>query len=83
MKKIRQVAAWIAIILILGFVVTTFIFGITGNSLFMSMLILTMGVSIVLWAMLWFLRILTDRSKPDGQTDMAETVTKEIEDKSN
>lgn len=62
MKKIRQIAAWIGIIVVLGLVVATFILSICGSSLSMGMLVLTMGVSIILWVCLWFLRILENRN---------------------
>lgn len=65
MKNLRQIGAWIAIVVILGLVITTFILGITGNPLSMNMLILTMGVSIVFWAMLWFAGVLVNRSAPE------------------
>lgn len=69
MKKIRQIAAWIGIILVLGLVITTFVLGISGSSLTISMLILTMGVSIILWVLLWFIRILENRSNGEEQED--------------
>lgn len=67
MKKLRQIAAWIGIIVVVGLVIATFVLGVTGSSLTISMLILTMGVSIILWALLWFIRILENRSGEDGQ----------------
>lgn len=67
MKKLRQIAAWIGIIVVVGLVITTFILGVTGSSLTVSMLILTMGVSIVLWVLLWFIKLLENRSGEAGQ----------------
>ena len=69
MKKLRQIAAWIGIIVVVGLVIATFVLGVTGSNLTISMLILTMGVSIILWALLWFIRILENRSGKDGQED--------------
>lgn len=69
MKKLRQIAAWIGIIVIVGLVIATFILGVTGSSLTVSMLILTMGVSIVLWVLLWFIKLLENRSGEAGQED--------------
>lgn len=69
MKKLRQIAAWIGIIVVVGLVIATFVLGVTGSSLTISMLILTMGVSIILWALLWFTRILENRSGEDRQED--------------
>ena len=67
MKKLRQIAAWIGIIVVVGLVTATFVLGISGSSLTVSMLILTMGVSIVLWVLLWFIKILENRQKEEGQ----------------
>lgn len=67
MKKLRQIAAWIGIIVVVGLVIATFVLGVTGSSLTISMLILTMGVSIILWALLWFIRILENRSGEDTE----------------
>lgn len=69
MKKLRQIAAWIGIIVVVGLVIATFILGVTGSSLTVSMLILTMGVSIVLWVLLWFIKLLENRSGEAGQED--------------
>ncbi|MDE7366997.1 MAG: hypothetical protein K2N24_06555 [Lachnospiraceae bacterium] len=69
MKKLRQIAAWIGIIVVVGLVIATFVLGVTGSSLTISMLILTMGVSIILWVLLWFIRILENRSNGEGQED--------------
>lgn len=67
MKKLRQIAAWIGIIVLVGLVAATFVLGISGSSLTISMLILTMGVSIVIWVLLWFIRLLEKRSDEEGQ----------------
>lgn len=67
MKKLRQITAWIGIIVVVGLVTATFVLGISGSSLTVSMLILTMGVSIVLWVLLWFIKILENRQKEESQ----------------
>ena len=69
MKRLRQIAAWIGIIVVVGLVIATFVLGVTGSNLTISMLILTMGVSIILWVLLWFIRILENRSNGEGQED--------------
>lgn len=66
-KKIKRVAAWLGILVIVGLVITTFILGISGSTLTIPMLILTMGTSIVIWVMLWFLKILERRSEENKQ----------------
>lgn len=62
MKTVRQIIAWIGIIVIIGLVIATFVLSIIGNGLSLGMLILTMGVSIVFWVLLWFLRIMEHRN---------------------
>ncbi len=62
MKRWKRIAAWLVLLVILGMVITTFVFGITGNGHFMSMLILTMAVSIICWVLLWFLRLISGRN---------------------
>lgn len=69
MKRLRQIVAWIGIIVVVGLVAATFVLGISGSSLTISMLILTMGVSIVIWVLLWFIRLLENRSDGEGQKD--------------
>lgn len=69
MKKLRQIAAWIGIIGIAGLVIATFVLGISGSSLTISMLVLTMGVSIVIWVLLWFLKILQKDSDRESLND--------------
>lgn len=63
MKKLKQIAAWIGIIVITGLVIATFVLGIGGSALTVPMLILTMGVSISIWVLLWFLRLLEKKSE--------------------
>lgn len=62
MKGIRRVLAWITIIVIVGLVITTFVFGITGSAYTLSMLGVTMGVSVLLWVLLWFMKVLENRN---------------------
>ncbi|MBO5238085.1 MAG: hypothetical protein J6B50_04850 [Lachnospiraceae bacterium] len=62
MKKVRQIIAWIGIIVIIGLVIATFVLSIIGNGLSLGMLILTMGVSMVFWVLLWFLRVMEKRN---------------------
>lgn len=66
-KKIKQAAAWLGILVIVGLMITTFVLGISGSTLTIPVLILTMGTSIVIWVMLWFLKILERRSEENKQ----------------
>ena len=72
MKKIRQMIAWLGIIVVVGLVIATFVLSILGSKLSMGMLVLTMGVSIVLWVCLWFLRIIENRH--DDQKSSSEDI---------
>ena len=55
MKRVKQIFAWIAIIIIVGLVAATIVTSIQGSALSIPMLGLTMGVSVALWVLLWFL----------------------------
>lgn len=71
MKRVKQIFAWIAIIIIVGLVATTIVTSIQGSALSIPMLGLTMGVSVALWVLLWFLDLIGGR-KNSGQTDDSE-----------
>ena len=75
MKNVRQIIAWIGVIVIIGLVIATFVLSIIGNGLSLGMLILTMGVSIMFWVLLWFLRIMEQRnSDPKSEEDSSNGV---------
>ena len=48
MKRVKQIFAWIAIVIIVGLVVATIVTSIQGSALSIPMLGLTMGVSVAL-----------------------------------
>lgn len=52
-KRIKRVLAWIALIVIAGMVIATFVLGIQGSPYTLSMLGATMGVSIMIWVLFW------------------------------
>lgn len=62
MKGLRRMLAWITIIVIAGLVITTFVLGITGSAYTFGMLGITMGISVLLWVLLWFMKVLEDRN---------------------
>lgn len=57
MKRVKQIFAWIAIIIIVGLVVATIVTSIQGSALSIPMLGLTMGVSVALWVLLSLIHI--------------------------
>lgn len=71
MKRVKQIFAWIAIIIIVGLVAATIVISIQGSALSIPMLGLTMGVSVALWVLLWFLDLIGGR-KNSGQTGDSE-----------
>ena len=71
MKRVKQIFAWIAIIIIVGLVAATIVTSIQGSPLSIPMLGLTMGVSVALWVLLWFLDLIGGR-KNSGQTGDSE-----------
>ncbi|MDD6331096.1 MAG: hypothetical protein PUA59_01360 [Clostridium sp.] len=52
-KKIKQILAWIALVVIAGMVIATLVLGILGSPYTLSMLGATMGVSITIWVLFW------------------------------
>lgn len=52
-KKGKRILAWIALIVIAGMVIATFVLGILGSPYTLSMLGATMGVSITIWVLFW------------------------------
>ena len=71
MKRVKQIFAWLAIIISVGLVVATIVTSIQGSALSIPMLGLTMGVSVALWVLLWFLDLIGGR-KNSGQTGDSE-----------
>lgn len=57
-NKLFRVMAWLAIILIVGLIIATFITGITGSKYFMGFLVLTIIVPVFIYVVLWIGRIL-------------------------
>jgi hypothetical protein len=62
MNRLRRILAWITLVLIGGMVIATFILGIIGSTYTFGMLGVTMGVSILLWVLLWFMKVLEDKN---------------------
>ena len=71
-NKLFRAMAIVALIIIVGLVIATFITGITGSRYFMGFLILSIIVPALIYVMLWIGRILYN-SSPNNQTEAKET----------
>lgn len=76
----KRILAWIALIVIAGLLIATTILSILGSPLFISMLGLTMGVSIVFWVMLWFMGLW--KEQPPTSKESSTEEEKEHEEES-
>lgn len=54
MKKIRQITAWVTILVIAALIIGTIVCAVTGSQYFFGMLFLTIVVPVVLWVFMWF-----------------------------
>ena len=70
MTKIRRIAAWLTVLLIVGLVIGTLICAIVGSPFFYGMLFLTIVVPIVLWVFMWFTHLIHGDSKVISKDDM-------------
>lgn len=70
MKKIRQIFAWITVVVIIGLVIATLICGITGSEYFFGMLFLMLVVPLVLWVFMWFTHLVSGDSQVISKEDM-------------
>lgn len=62
MKRLRRVLAMLTVIVIIGMVIAAFIMGIMGNPYTISMIGVTFGISILLYVLLWFMKLLEERN---------------------
>lgn len=76
----KRILAWIALIVIAGLLIATTILSILGSPLFIPMLGLTMGVSIVFWVMLWFMGLW--KEQPPTSKESSTEEEKEHEEES-
>lgn len=70
MKRLRQIMAWLTIILIIGLIIGAVVCAITGSRYFFGMLVLAMAVPIVLWVFMWFTRLIHGDSEVIPKEDM-------------
>lgn len=70
MKRIRQIVAWLTIIVIAGLIIGTIISAVKGSKYFFGMLFLMIAVPIVLWVFMWFTHLVNGDSKVIPEEDM-------------
>lgn len=70
-NKLFRIMAFVALIIIVALVITTFVTGITGSEYFMGFLVLSIIVPVLVYVILWIGRILYNSSNKDdeGQTE--------------
>ena len=69
MERLRRILAMITVIIIIGMVLTTFVLGILGNPYTISMIGVTFGISIILYVLLWFMKLLEERNNSRNDED--------------
>ena len=57
-NKFFRVMAWVALIVIVGLVIATFVAGVTGSEYFMGFLVLSIIVPVFVYVVLWIGRLL-------------------------
>lgn len=72
MKRLRQIMAWLTIILIIGLIIGAVVCAVTGSEYFLGLLALAMAVPIVLWVFMWFTRLIHGDSDVVSKEDMHE-----------
>lgn len=72
MKRLRQIMAWLTIILIIGLIIGAVVCAVTGSEYFFGLLALAMAVPIVLWVFMWFTRLIHGDSDVVSKEDMHE-----------
>lgn len=70
MKRVRQIVAWLTIIVIIGLIIGTIICAVTGSKYFYGMLFLALAVPIVLWVFMWFTHLIHGDSEVIPKEDL-------------
>ncbi len=68
-NKLFRVMAWIALIIIVGLLIATFVTGITGSKYFMGFLVLSIIVPAFIYVVLWIGRVLHNSSQDKNTID--------------
>lgn len=77
MKRMKQILAWAALIIIAGLMIATLVLGIQGSPFAISMLGLTMGVSIVIWVLFWITGLLKRGNPEDSSQEVLKSEKQE------
>lgn len=80
-NKLFRAMAWVALVVIIGLVIATFITGITGSEYFMGCLVLSIIVPVFVYVVLWFGRILYNSANQDEDDQNTEAANKDSSDK--
>lgn len=70
MEVLRRVLAWITIIVIVGLVIATFVLGINGSPYTFGLFGVTMGITILLWVLLWFMKVLENKNNKNMEEEL-------------
>ena len=70
MKRVRQIVAWLTIVVIIGLIIGTIVCAVTGSKYFFGMLFLMIAVPIVLWVFMWFTHLVNGDSSVIPKEDM-------------
>lgn len=81
MKRIKQILAWLALIAIAGLLIATVVLSIQGSQLSLPLLALTMGVSVAIWVLFWFLGLVAKKTNTVSEATAQVTADKEDESK--
>ncbi len=79
-NKLFRAMAWVALIVIIGLIIATFITGITGSKYFMGCLVLSIIVPVFAYVVIWVGRLLYDSANKD-EAQNTETAGKDSSDK--
>lgn len=61
MKKIQRIIALLGVVILLGLVITTLIFAITGNPNFWGMFVVTLLFPVLLWVYMFVYKLIKDK----------------------
>ncbi len=68
-NKFFRVMAWVALVLIVGLIIATFVTGITGSKYFMGFLVLSIIVPVFVYVVLWIGRVLYNSAQDKNESN--------------
>lgn len=81
MKRIKQILAWLALIVLAGLLIATLVLSIQGSQLSLPLLALTMGASVAIWVLFWFLGLVAKKTDAVSEDAIQTPEDKEAESK--